>query len=63
MASAILLRDNGAAKGGYYNERLAALRYFAGWKNAEDPRWADYGDGGMSLAAGHQKSIDILEAE
>ncbi|MCK5592071.1 MAG: lytic murein transglycosylase [Candidatus Pacebacteria bacterium] len=63
MASAILLRDNGAAKGGYAAERLAALRYFAGWKNAEKPANAPYGDGVMSLAAGHQKSIDILEAE
>ncbi len=63
MASAILLRDNGAAKGGYANERLAALRYFAGWKYAEKSANAPYGDGVMSLAAGHQKSIDILEAE
>ena len=63
MASAILLQDNGAAKGGYYNERLAALRYFAGWKNAEKSAYAFYGDGVMSLAAGHQRSIDILNAE
>ena len=63
MASAVLLRDNGAAKGGYAAERLAALRYFAGWKYAERPANAPYGDGVMSLAAGHQKSIDILEAE
>ena len=63
MASAILLRDNGAAKGGFAAERLAALRYFAGWKNAEKAANAPYGDGVMSLAAGHQKSIDILEAE
>ena len=63
MASAVLLRDNGASKGGYAAERLAALRYFAGWKYAERPANAPYGDGVMSLAAGHQKSIDILEAE
>ncbi|MCK5096151.1 MAG: lytic murein transglycosylase [Candidatus Pacebacteria bacterium] len=63
MASSILLRDNGAAKGGYDNERLAALRYFAGWKNAEKAAYSFYGDGVMSLAAGHQRSIDILRAD
>lgn len=63
MASAVLLRDNGAAKGGYANERLAALRYLAGWKNAENPAYAFYGDDVMAQAAKYQRSIDILNAE
>lgn len=63
MASAVLLKDNGAAKGGYANERLAALRYLAGWKNAEKPAYAFYGDDVMALATKYQKSIDILNAE
>jgi hypothetical protein len=63
MASAVLLRDNGAAKGGYANERLAALRYLAGWKNAENPAYAFYGDDVMAQAAKYQNSIDILNGE
>jgi peptidoglycan hydrolase CwlO-like protein len=62
MAAAILLADNGAARGGYANERLAALRYFAGWKNAEKRAYAFYGDDVMELAAKYQRQIDILEA-
>ncbi len=61
MASAILLKDNGASKGGYSNERLAALRYFAGWRNAKKRAYAFYGDGVMELATKYQKQIDILE--
>jgi hypothetical protein len=60
MAAAVLLEDNGAAKGGYANERLAALRYLAGWKNAEKPSYAFYGDDVMALAGKYQRMIDIL---
>jgi len=60
MASALLLSDNGADRGGYYNERLAALRYFAGWKNAEKASYAFYGDEVMELAEKYQGLIDIL---
>lgn len=60
MASALLLKDNGAARGTYASERLAALRYFAGWGNAEKPAYAFYGDGVMEHAAFFQKQIDIL---
>lgn len=61
-ASALLLRDNGAARGGYNAERLAALRYFAGWRNATNPAYAFYGDQVMELAAKYQRQIDILES-
>ena len=60
IASALLLSDNGADRGGHYNERLAALRYFAGWKNAEKPAYAFYGDEVMELASKYQDLIDIL---
>lgn len=60
MASAILLMDNGADKGGFANERLAALRYLAGWKNASKPEYSFYGDDVMNLAAKYQDQIDIL---
>lgn len=61
MASAILLMDSGADKGTAYAERLAALRYLAGWKNAEKPSYAFYGDDVMELTAKYQKLIDILQ--
>lgn len=60
MASAILLRDNGAAAGTYGAERLAALRYFAGWANADNPSYAFYGDGVMDLAEKYQQQINVL---
>ncbi len=62
MAASILLMDNGADKGGYAAERLAALRYFAGWKNATKSAYAFYGDDVMALAEKYQKLIDILGA-
>jgi len=61
MASAILLDDNGASKRTYEAERLAALRYFAGWKNATKSAYAFYGDDVMELATKYQGLIDILE--
>jgi membrane-bound lytic murein transglycosylase B len=62
MASAILLMDNGADKGTAYSERLAALRYLAGWRNAEKPSYSFYGDDVMALSAKYQKLIDILQS-
>ncbi len=61
MATALLMKDNGAGRGTRAAERLAALRYFAGWKNAENPSYAFYGDGVMDLAAKYQAQIDILK--
>ncbi len=62
MASAILLMDNGADKGTEYAERLSALRYLAGWKNAEKASYSFYGDDVMTLATKYQKLIDILQS-
>ena len=60
MASAMLLADNGAAKKTRAAERLAALRYFAGWANAEKSSYAFYGDAVIEFADFFQKQIDIL---
>jgi len=61
IAAAILMKDNGADAGTLYAERLAALRYFAGWVNASNPAYAFYGDGVMEHAAYYQKQIDTLK--
>ncbi len=60
-ASALLMMDNGADKRTYYSERLAALRYFAGWRNAQKSAYAFYGDGVMELADHYQELINVLE--
>ena len=61
FATALLMADNGADKGTREAERLAALRYFAGWKNAQKASYAFYGDGVMELTDAMQRQIDILE--
>lgn len=60
MAAAILLMDNGADAKTSKAERLAALRYLAGWTNAAKKAYAFYGDDVMELAAKYQRQIDIL---
>ena len=57
----MLMKDNGADKQTPAAERLAALRYLAGWGNASKPAYAFYGDDVMALAAKFQKEIDVLE--
>ena len=60
MATAMLMADNGAAAGGYSAERLAALRYFAGWSGANNPAFSFYGDGVMGFASQFQQDINVL---
>ncbi len=60
MASALLMKENGAAAGTRSAERLAALRYLAGWTNATKAAYAFYGDDVMRFADKYQKQIDIL---
>lgn len=60
MAAALLLADNGAIAGNRASERLAALRYFAGWGNANKPAYAFYGDEVISFADKYQAQINIL---
>lgn len=59
VASALLLKDNGAAAGGYAAERKAALKYLAG-SNWSKPAYSFYGDDVMELAVKYQGMIDIL---
>jgi len=61
FGTATLMMDNGADDGTRAAERLAALRYFAGWKNAKKASYAFYGDGVMELADKFQRQIEILE--
>lgn len=61
-AAATLLKDNGADAGTRQAERTAALRYFAGWANADKPEYQFYGDDVMALTRKYQKQIEILEA-
>jgi membrane-bound lytic murein transglycosylase B len=63
MAAALLLKENGADARTYSEERLAALRYFAGLANAKNPAYAFYGDSVMRYASEFQQLIDILERE
>lgn len=61
FATALLMKDNGADRGSYASERLAALRYFAGWRNANKSAYAFYGDDVMEIATKLQKQIDVIE--
>jgi hypothetical protein len=59
IATALLLRDNGA-NGTYSGDRLAALRYYAGWGGASNPANAFYGDQVMNRKSRLSQEIDIL---
>ena len=56
LATALLLRDNGAAT----NPRLAALRYYAGWGGASRPENQFYGDQVMQRLQRIEREIQIL---
>ncbi|MDP3785162.1 MAG: lytic murein transglycosylase [bacterium] len=60
VASALLLKDNGAAARTYQAENRAALRYLAG-SNWQKPAYRFYGDDVMALASKYQEQIDILK--
>jgi membrane-bound lytic murein transglycosylase B len=60
FAAAMLLADNGADQQTPKAERLAALRYLAGWKNATKSAYAFYGNEVMDLADKYQQQINIL---
>jgi hypothetical protein len=59
MASALLLRDNGAS-GTYSADRLAALRYYAGWGGAARAENQFYGDQVMERKARLDAEIKTL---
>lgn len=56
LATALLLRDNGAAS----NARLAALRYYAGWGGASRPENQFYGDQVMQRLQRIEREIQTL---
>ena len=58
-ATALLLRDNGAT-GAYSTDRLAALRYYAGWGGANNPANFFYGDQVMERKQRLEQEIRIL---
>jgi membrane-bound lytic murein transglycosylase B len=60
MASALLLRDNGAT-GSYASDRLAALRYYAGWGGATRAENQFYGDQVMERKARLEGEIKTLD--
>jgi hypothetical protein len=60
MATALYVKDLGAAAGGYTAERTAALKYYAG-SNWSLPQNAFYGNSVVNHAAGIQKQIDFLD--
>ena len=60
-AAALLLRDNGAAKGTYNAEWTAALKYLAG-SNWNKSAYRFYGDTVMEFARRYQGQIDILNS-
>jgi peptidoglycan hydrolase CwlO-like protein len=60
MATAMLMADNGAGAQTPAAERLAALRYFAGWGGATNKAYAFYGDGVMEFATQFQSDINQL---
>jgi len=59
LATALLLRDNGA-NGTYAGDRLAALRYYAGWGGANNPANAFYGDQVINRKARLLQEIKVL---
>ena len=60
VASALLLKDNGAAARTYQAENRAALKYLAG-SNWQKSAYRFYGDDVMALAAKYHEQIDILK--
>lgn len=61
MASSLLLRDNGS-NGTYTSDRLAALRYYAGWGGATRAENQFYGDQVMERKARLDADIKVLDA-
>jgi hypothetical protein len=61
VATALLMRDNGAT-GNYASDRLAALRYYAGWGGASRSENQFYGDQVMERKARLEGDINTLDA-
>lgn len=62
VATALLLRDNGAAGGSYNAEWTAAVRYYAGWNGVNNPTNHSYGDQVMERKSRLEQEIKTLDA-
>lgn len=62
LATAILMRDNGAAGGTHDSEWLAAVRYYSGWNGVNNPTNHSYGDQVMDRKARLEAEIRTLDA-
>lgn len=62
LATSLLLRDNGATGGNYDSEWTAAVRYYAGWAGASNPKNHFYGDQVMQRKARLEQEIKTLDA-
>ena len=62
MATALLMRDNGAVAGNYNAEWTAAIRYFSGWAGASNPINHPYGDNVMARKQRIEGDIRTLDA-
>ena len=62
VATALLMRDNGAVAGNYNAEWTAAIRYFAGWAGASNPINHPYGDNVMARKQRIEGDIRTLDA-
>ncbi len=62
LATAILMRDNGAAGGTRDSEWLAAIRYYSGWNGVNNPTNHSYGDQVMDRKARLEAEIRTLDA-
>ena len=62
MATALLMRDNGANGGTYRAEWTAAIRYFSGWAGVNNPINHPYGDNVMTRKQRLEQEIRILDA-
>lgn len=61
VASALLLKDNGAVAGNYNAEWKAAMKYLAG-SNWNKSAYRFYGDDVMAIAKKYQDQIDLLKS-
>ena len=62
LATALLMRDNGAVAGSYNAEWTAAIRYYSGWNGVSNPRNHFYGDQVMQRKARLDAEIHTLDA-
>lgn len=63
FATALYMKDNGAGAQTRAAERLAALRYLAGWKNATKPAYAFYGNEVMAFVDKYEREIRIIRGQ